>query len=83
MIPGRRTCPDGWTREYTGIIMTSYHSHAHSSPHLCIDDTPQVVPGSEAEQNGELLYVVEAQCPSLQCEPVVQGREVVCVVCTL
>ncbi|CAK8688115.1 unnamed protein product [Clavelina lepadiformis] len=83
MIPGRRTCPDGWTREYTGIIMTSYQSHAHSSPHLCIDDTPQVVPGSEAEQNGELLYVVEAQCPSLQCEPVVQGREVVCVVCTL
>ena len=83
MIPGRDTCPLHWKKEYTGYIMAEYLGSKHSSPYLCVDDKPQVVPGSDAALDHGLLYMVETQCPSLQCEPFVHGRELRCVVCTI
>ena len=83
MIPGRDTCPPHWKKEYTGYIMAENNAHKHSKPYLCVDDAPQVVPGSDAGLTHGLLYTVETQCPSLQCEPFVQGRELRCVVCTI
>ncbi|XP_076812670.1 uncharacterized protein LOC143459406 [Clavelina lepadiformis] len=83
MIPGRDSCPAIWTKEYTGYIMASAHGHKHSTEYLCVDDRPQVVPGSGGDQGGVLLYLAETQCPSLQCEPFVLGREIKCVVCTI
>ena len=83
MIPGRETCPGGWTKEYSGYIFGSAHGHKHSTDYICIDEKPQVVPGSDGAQGGGLMYVVETQCPSLQCGPYVTGRELRCVVCTI
>ena len=83
MIPGRDTCPTGWTKEYTGYIFSSAHGHAHSTDYICVDDTPQIVPGSDGDHTSGLLYVVEGVCPSLQCGPFVHGREFRCVVCTM
>jgi len=83
MIPGKDTCPDGWVKEYTGYIVGSAHGHKHSGSYICMDDTPQVVPGSNGDQAGELLYMVETVCPSLQCEPYVNARELRCVVCSV
>ena len=83
MIPGRESCPPHWKKEYTGYIMSEAHIHKHSAPYLCVDDTPQVVPGSDTAHNDGHMYPVETQCPSLQCEPFVHGRELRCVVCTI
>ena len=79
MIPGKDTCPDGLVKEYTGYIVGSAHSHKHSGSYICVDDTPHVVPGSNGDQTSELLYMVETHCPSLQCEPYVNARELRCV----
>ena len=82
MIPGQESCPKTWKKEYTGLIFSSAHAREHSTDYLCIDDTPQVIPESQGEQGGGQLYLVEGQCPSLQCGPYVGGREIRCVVCT-
>ena len=83
MIPGRETCLPIWKKEYTGYIMAESIGHKNSKPYLCVDDKPQVVPGSDTRHSDGFLYIVETQCPSLQCEPFVHGRELRCVVCTI
>ena len=83
MIPGRKTCPLNWKKEYTGYIMVENHSHKHSGQYLCVDDTPDVVIGSVGDQLSAYLYFAETYCPALPCEPFVAGREVRCVVCTI
>nr|XP_039258729.1 uncharacterized protein LOC120335304 [Styela clava] len=83
MIPGRESCPKGWMLEYRGYIMAGGHGDTHTSNFICVDETPQVVPGTNANDKGSFLFMVEPQCPSLLCEPFVVGRELRCVVCTM
>nr|XP_002129609.1 uncharacterized protein LOC100175402 [Ciona intestinalis] len=83
MIPGREECPTGFTFEYGGYVVSSAHGHKHSTDYICLDDTPEVIRGSDGDQGGDLLYIVETQCPSLPCDPVVNGRELRCVVCSI
>ncbi|XP_015751804.1 PREDICTED: short-chain collagen C4-like isoform X9 [Acropora digitifera] len=82
MMPARNDCPSGWTEEYHGYLMTSYHGHKHSSEFVCVDGNPEYVPGSKDNKNGALLYPVEGVCGSLPCLPYVAGRELTCAVCT-
>ncbi|KAJ7381751.1 hypothetical protein OS493_039219 [Desmophyllum pertusum] len=83
MIPASNKCPSGWTREYHGYLMTSHYNHAHSSEYVCIDEDAEVVPGTHADTNGALLYVVEGDCGhGLPCKPYIHGYELTCVVCT-
>ena len=53
------------------------------TPNLQTEDLENVL-GNGHDQNGRLLYAVEASCHanSLPCPPYVQGREIACVVCT-
>ena len=83
MIPGRETCPQHWKKEYTGYILAGGNGQKSSKPYLCVDDTPEVIAGSDTRNADGFLYIVETQCPSLQCEPFVHGRELRCVVCTI
>ena len=83
MIPGRDTCPPHWKKEYTGYIMSEHPGHKSTKPYLCVDDKPQVIPGSDTYRADGILYMVETQCPSLQCQPFIHGRELRCVVCTI
>ena len=82
MMPARNDCPSGWTEEYHGYLMTSYHGHKHSSEFVCVDGNPEYVHGSKRDNNGALLYPVEGVCGSLPCLPYVAGRELTCAVCT-
>lgn len=82
MIPARNDCPSGWTEEYRGYLMSANSGHKHSTNFLCIDGEAEFVHGSHSNQNGALLYLVEAQCGSLPCLPYVAGRELSCAVCT-
>ncbi|XP_078619369.1 uncharacterized protein LOC144886545 [Branchiostoma floridae x Branchiostoma japonicum] len=82
MIPARKTCPEGWTREYGGYLMAAYYNHSGRTEFVCMDGEPEVRPGGEGSDNGALFYPVEARCGSLPCPPYVEGRELTCVVCT-
>ena len=83
MIPGQDVCPGNWKKEYRGYIMGPNYNQKHSGQYICVDEKPQIVHGSDQVQSGEHLYLVETECPSLQCGPYVAGRELRCVVCTI
>ena len=82
MIPAKLTCPTGWTEEYDGYLMTTYHSHNSASTFECIDEGAEAVPGSEPNENGGLFYHVEANCNGLPRDPYDPEKELTCVVCT-
>lgn len=84
MVPGKTRCHSGWTLEYTGYLMSGYYSHDAATDYYCIDKDPEVITGGgeERNDNGKVLYFVEARCGSLKCPPYVNGRELTCVVCS-
>ena len=81
MIPARLTCPDGWTKEYSGYLMAQHRTQTRTT-YVCVDNDPEVIEGGAANQNGVLFYNVEAVCGSLPCPNYVDGWEVTRVVCT-
>ena len=85
MIPGKMNCPlDSMSLEYTGYLVTTYEVSPHwRTEFICLDNTPEVVPGMSANQDGHLLYPVLTSCLSLTCPPYIHGREATCAVCTI
>lgn len=83
MMPGRTECYNGWIKEYSGYLVSEYDTATHASDFICLDDKPETVVGGKADQNGGVLYFVEAYCgENLECPPYIEGRELTCVVCT-
>ena len=84
MIPAKMTCPDGWTKEYNGYLISEKFDNQRTSQYICLDHDPEGIPGSNANRDGALLYMVEGRCGSLACasDKYVDGRELTCVVCT-
>ena len=82
MIPAKASCPQNWTREYYGYIMTEYKTHKRSM-FECVDKDQDSLPGSHANTDGVLFYHVEADCNSgLPCPPYNNHKELNCVVCS-
>jgi hypothetical protein len=79
MVPGRLTCPSGWTEEYDGYLMTERYSHERNADVLCVDRSPTTGLNT-GNENGGLLYPVEAGTPTIQ--GYTSGNNVSCVVCT-
>ena len=82
MIPARISCPDTWTLEYSGYLMTAYKGHAGRTSAECVDKDPETVPGEVANTDGALFYQTEATCNGLDCPPYVAEKELTCAVCT-
>ena len=82
MIPGRTKCHPGWTLEYTGYLMAGHYDHSGGTDYYCVDKDPENLPDGTRDDNGHLLYFVEARCGSLRCPPYFNGREFQCAVCT-
>ncbi|XP_062572292.1 short-chain collagen C4-like [Saccostrea cucullata] len=82
MFPARKTCHKGWKLEYQGYLMAGYYRHAAGKTYTCVDKNPDTLPGGHSNQNGYILYFVESRCGSLKCPPYVEGREIVCAVCS-
>jgi len=80
MIPARTQCPDGWTMEYAGYLVSDRNTHAHRSSYICWDEAPEVAAGSK-DQNQALVHPVAVHCGSLPCSLFISGRELTCVVC--
>jgi len=83
MIPGRYTCPDTWTVEYSGWLMTINENNRRTM-FICMDKNPEAIAGREANDNGALLYHVEGNCGTgqLPCPGYDGTKEMSCVVCT-
>ncbi|XP_053378726.1 uncharacterized protein LOC123526588 [Mercenaria mercenaria] len=82
MIPARTSCYTGWHLEYTGYLMTMSRHYHSSSEYICVDKDPEALVHGSQDENGNLLYLVEAACGSLPCGPYVNGRELACAVCS-
>ena len=83
MIPGRITCPQSWTEEYEGYLMTERSNHKHTKVYECVDNDGEYVPGEARDTNGALFQLVGAVCNvGLPCPPYVTNRPITCVVCT-
>ena len=81
MFPAKQTCPDGWTLEYGGLLASERTNHKNAD-YICVSSGMETTAGGQPDQNGGLVYVVEAVCGSLPCPPYQQGFELSCVVCT-
>lgn len=81
MIPARRSCPSGWTREYYGYLMTEKYSHARTE-FVCVDSYMEPVAGSSGHQDNSHWYHVEAHCNGMASPPYNNYKELTCVVCT-
>ena len=87
MIPARTQCPDGWTSEYVGYLvsehaLSSSTNPRHRSNYVCWDEAPEVTAVNVTNQNQAVIYTVEVQCGSLPCSDYISGRELTCVVCS-
>ena len=83
MFPAKMTCPDGWTKEYSGYLMAEQYTHKGRTTYVCMDNAPEVIQGGAQNKNGVLFYVIEATCGgALPCPYYVDGWEITCVVCS-
>ncbi|XP_036366807.1 short-chain collagen C4-like [Octopus sinensis] len=82
MLPARTRCYPGWTIEFSGYLMTARHDHKGRLEYVCVDYAPEADPAGYSNEDGALLYFVQAACGSLPCPPYVNGRELTCVVCS-
>ncbi|XP_078310678.1 uncharacterized protein LOC144618480 [Crassostrea virginica] len=85
MFPARKTCYKGWKLEYQGYLMAGrdgHQNHQAGAQFTCVDSHMDTLHGGKADRNGKLFHFVEARCGSLKCPPYVEGRELVCVVCS-
>ena len=79
MIPSHYECPNGWRSEYYGYLMAGFHGHKAATQFTCVDKSLEQIPGSGGDNNGYLLYTVEAHCGHfIPCS----DKELTCVVCT-
>jgi hypothetical protein len=82
LVPGRTSCPTGWTTEYNGYLMATHYTQVKSE-WACVDAAPEAT-GDPANANGNLWYPTEAECGALPCSATgyVQNREITCAVCS-
>ncbi|CAH1773339.1 unnamed protein product [Owenia fusiformis] len=81
MIPAQKSCPDTWTREYNGYLMSQHHTQ-QKSEFICVDEAPEADISGYENKDGGLLYLVEAHCGALPCPNYHQGYELTCAVCS-
>lgn len=75
-------CPEGWTREYVGYLM-SQQSNQTRTEFICVNESPQFSTIEQTTADGGQLHFVTAQCRSgLNCEVYREDMELSCVVCS-
>ena len=82
MVPATRTCPSGWTAQYTGYLAAGYYGNTAASEYLCLDGEKEDVFSGNLDQNGNLISYVVTKCGSLPCPPYINDRVATCVVCS-
>jgi len=82
MIPARTQCPDGWTTEYAGYLVSEFqYPNRKRSSYICLDEAPEIAVGNSSTWQS-IFYPVEVECGTLPCSVYISGRELTCVVCS-
>jgi len=83
MVPAKTQCPDGWSIEYRGYLVSEATQNADRkrSSYVCWDRTPEIAVGG-TDQAQAVIYPVAVICGTLPCSTYVSGRELTCVVCS-
>ncbi|XP_062592512.1 short-chain collagen C4-like [Saccostrea cucullata] len=82
MIPAKRSCPFGWSKQYSGLLTANTY-YANKNDYLCLDEDPDFIERSRQNENGRLFYPVKTICGTLPCPPYKNATLVSCVVCTM
>ncbi|XP_071839395.1 uncharacterized protein [Apostichopus japonicus] len=81
VIPARNTCPSSeWTLEYSGYLQSAARTWYRTAT-ICLDQSPETIPGTESDWNGAMLMNTEFRCN--QCGEYTDGFELTCAVCTI
>jgi len=80
MVPARTQCPDSWTAEYAGYLVSA-STPGIGSNYICWDEAPEVAVGKTWQRRAR-INPVEVQCGTLPCTLYIEGRELTCVVCS-
>lgn len=81
MIPGRKSCYQGWRVEYNGLLAGGFYSESASS-YLCVDKIPEYIPSGQKNENGHTVFFISFKCGPLPCPPYKDNTIVHCVVCS-
>ena len=82
-IPARYTCPQGFTREYYGYMMTEWnYADRQRKDTICVDVDTVPIPGSGPSTDPSVVYLMDANCNGLPCPPYVPKQPLTCAVCT-
>ena len=69
-VPAQYTCPNGWSMEYNGYLMTEIeNSDRQRKKTICVDKDAEAVPESEANTSPAVVYLMKAICDGLRCPP--------------
>lgn len=84
MVPARTQCPDGWTSEYRGYLVSDdkLNGYRRRSSYVCWDEAPEVVENRIHPVWQGAIFPVEVLCGSLPCSVYINGRELTCIVCS-
>ena len=80
MIPARQHCDSGWTKEYSGFLVSGAFDHKAATEYVCLDATPETEERDIANKNGATFYSVFSKCGSLPCTPYKENGPLPCVV---
>ena len=80
MMSASTSCPEGWTQEYAGYIMSTSLID-HSSSYICVDQAPEVAHDGADDPRSAILTVVQVLCGTLPCSLYHDHWELACVVC--
>ena len=81
MVPAKLHCPEKWTLEYNGFLMSNKNGFQRTM-FECVDKGLEGLSGSASNDGGGLFYNVEATCNGIDCPPDDVERELMCAVCT-
>ena len=82
MIPGRRTCPVGWTEEYEGLLVAERYTH-QKRDFVCVSLGMETLENGAGRTSGGFWFHTQARCiSSMPCPPFSDDEPLSCVVCS-
>ena len=81
-IPARYQCPSGWTREYSGYLMSEYtRSNRPRKDTICVERAGENAKAYKPHPS--VNYLMNVNCDTgLTCPPFTAGKPLTCCVCT-
>ncbi|ELT95688.1 hypothetical protein CAPTEDRAFT_110451, partial [Capitella teleta] len=88
VFPGWQSCPDRWSTEYRGFLMTERSVYANNKVPVCMDESPESLEHiPDADARGAMFRNMEVVCEHKNetsfCEAYTSGHELTCVVCSV